>query len=138
MIRRNILRSLVAMAALTALGGCGGSPLIGRWSRTQGTGTLQQKFTLSFNADGTVGGTVAGMGDCSGAIDITGARWTATASQVTTTGTTQCSGSITCMSMGQSVTIDCSTANTQPTGMAENFSISGNTLTLAGSMYTRE
>ncbi len=138
MIRRNVLRSFVMVAALTALAGCGGSPLIGRWSRTQGAGTLQQKLTVSFNADGTVGATIAGMGDCSGALDISGARWTATAAQVTTTGTTQCSGSITCMAMGVSQTVDCTSANSQPTGMPENFSISGNTLTLGGTMYTRE
>ncbi len=138
MIRRNVIRSLAALATVAVLGGCGGSPLIGRWSTTQGTGTATQKLTITFNGDGTAAASFTGSGDCTGTLNISGARWTATATQVTSTGTTTCSGTITCMVAGQSITIDCSMAGSQPTGMPENYSINGNTLTLGSTMYTRE
>lgn len=138
MIRRTILRSFVALSAVLALAGCAGSPIIGKWSRTQGTGTVTQKFTITFNAGGTVDAQITGSGDCTGTMSVTGARWTATDTTVTTTGTSTCTGSITCMAAGQSITIDCSMANAQPTGMPQTYSVSGNTLTLAGDAYTRE
>ena len=138
MIRRNIIRLFVTLAALTAFAGCGGSPLIGRWSRTQTTATFIQKLTLTFGGDGSLGIAIAGMGDCTGSMNITGPRWSATATQVTTTGTAQCTGMLTCTAAGNTVNIDCSMASSQPTGMPENFSISGNTLTLASNTYTRE
>lgn len=142
-----LVRSIIA-TSLFALCGCGGSPLIGRWTTTNSAGGSSSTGTLSLNGDGTAslfiqltGGMSMGTTiTCSGpGITLTGHQWAATPTMLTISGTPACSGMITCLSGANSFNITCAQL-TNMMGMMTSangsyaYALSNNndTLTLTG------
>jgi hypothetical protein len=127
--------------------GCGSDPLVGEWETAAMTGqAVSTSITMKLNGDGYAslalnirGGGMSGGRPvtCSGgAITNFGLRWTATATTLSITGTTTCTGYVQCQVGANQLEFDCS--NTMPEAMATNtlrdvpyvFSADRNTLTV--------
>jgi hypothetical protein len=102
---RCVLLALATVLILSA--GCGGravaGPLVGTWTYTAKVGYVRT-IAVRFNADGTADEVltlgdpgVASSDTCSGTPTLSGYSWTATATELTLTGSPTCSGAITCL-----------------------------------------
>lgn len=121
---------LLAPAALAILGlGCSSDPLVGTWTRSYVTFgiTITEDYVVS--GDGTLGMHGTGAGSCTGAEDITGYTWAATASSVTFSGTPACTGGLTCGAV--TFACDAQSAGLKAGSCTYAFSNENNTLTLS-------
>ncbi len=120
---------MVVPLASVMFAGCASDPLVGEWETAAMTGqAVSTSITLKLNADGYAsialnirGGGMSGGAPvtCSGgAITNFGLRWSSTATTLSITGTTTCTGFVQCQVGANRLEFDC--ANTMPEAMATN------------------
>jgi hypothetical protein len=110
-------------------GGSGGNPLDGTWTAPLDSEGTIGTDTLTLSADGTAIETTfitstQGV-SCSGAVQLTGAVWTATATTITLSGGA-CTGGLTCAGMG----VPCMAATTTPPTCGYTLSDGDDTLVI--------
>jgi hypothetical protein len=79
----------------SSVGEAGGNPLEGTWLYTTPTGPSLSE-SITFGPGGALTLTLTAA-DCSGQETLSGVSWTATATQVTVSGSASCSGSLDCL-----------------------------------------
>lgn len=128
-------RGALGCAAIAGLGmGCSTNPLVGTWSTAFTVGSSTLTDTLDLSSDGTLSVAISnGSPSCSGAWDVAGLTWTATAASgadsgtIAVSGTPDCTGSITC----GAVSVSCAEENLEFKAGSCTYTLSSDDDTLA-------